>query len=35
MPNENVSLANPFADVSGSVRLYETLSPLTVLFACE
>ena len=35
MPNANVSLAILFADASGSTRLYETLSPLTVLFACE
>lgn len=35
MSNENVSLAILFAYVSGSTRLYETPSPLTVLFACE
>ena len=34
MPNENISLAILFADISGSTRLYETRSPLTVLFAC-
>ena len=35
MPNENISLAILFADISASTRLYETCSPSTVLFACE